>query len=403
MVKHFYGLGPDGRPCRHFRHDRPCGYGVDCRTCGHFSPYDEKILVVQLGGLAIVVYATALLPALKRAHPNSYVVWLTEPTAVPLLQHHPFLDEVLPYTFRNALRLQEEEYDLVINLDKDLSVCALVRRMRAKEKRGFLLDRFGHLAPANEEALYLFRLGLDDELKLRLNRKTFPEMICELARLPYEHDPPLVVVPSQEQSWAARWYAGQGLTPPIVGFNPGGCGTGKLLKRRWPVEKYITLAHRLERRGIAVVVFGDRGDADRMQAICAATHAHNAGPDNSLLQFAALLQRCDVVVSGETLGSHLATALGVPAVVLFGPTCPQEVDLFGLGRKIQSRIPCSPCWKRDCTLNPDCMDMIEVEEVEEAVLEVLEEHRTYNTQRRRQLAGPEPLPPWVEDATDSHH
>jgi heptosyltransferase-2 len=68
---------------------------------------------------------------------------------------------------------------------------------------------------------------------------------------------------------------------------------------------------------------------------------------------------------------HIAIALGVPAVAIFGPTVPQEIELFGRGRKIVSRFDCAPCYKRSCDRRPSCMDAVPVGEVLAALRESL--------------------------------
>ena len=79
------------------------------------------------------------------------------------------------------------------------------------------------------------------------------------------------------------------------------------------------------------------------------------------------MQRCDVLVTGDTMALHVAIALDVPCVVLFGPTCQQEIDLYGRGEKLRTSLPCSPCYARRCNESPNCMDDISVERVWSAV------------------------------------
>jgi ADP-heptose:LPS heptosyltransferase len=94
----------------------------------------------------------------------------------------------------------------------------------------------------------------------------------------------------------------------------------------------------------------------------AKSRVFNTGNDNSLLEFAGFVAKMDIVVSSDTLGMHLALAQGKKVVALFGPTCPQEIDLFGQGMKLFAGVDCSPCYKQTC---PDmkCMDEITPEAV----------------------------------------
>jgi heptosyltransferase-2 len=68
---------------------------------------------------------------------------------------------------------------------------------------------------------------------------------------------------------------------------------------------------------------------------------------------------------------HLAVATGRRTVAIFGPTCAQEIDLFGRGEKIVSPIDCAPCYLRACDKAPHCQDMIPAARVLEALLRQL--------------------------------
>jgi len=91
--------------------------------------------------------------------------------------------------------------------------------------------------------------------------------------------------------------------------------------------------------------------------------AIDTGCENTLGQFAALVRLCDLVVTGDTTALHLAIGLKIKVVALFGPTCHQEIDLFGRGEKIVSSVPCAPCYRRKCDVSPNCMEAITAGEV----------------------------------------
>jgi heptosyltransferase-2 len=60
---------------------------------------------------------------------------------------------------------------------------------------------------------------------------------------------------------------------------------------------------------------------------------------------------------------HLAIGLKKRVIALFGPTCAQEIELYGRGDKVVSSIPCVPCYRRNCEVSPNCMEAITAEEV----------------------------------------
>ena len=88
----------------------------------------------------------------------------------------------------------------------------------------------------------------------------------------------------------------------------------------------------------------------------------------SLLQLAALLRHCHVLVTNDTGTMHVAAGVGTRVVAIFGPTDPRTTSPLGEGHAvIRKEVPCSPCLKRVCPLDHRCMDLIEVEEVYKVV------------------------------------
>jgi ADP-heptose:LPS heptosyltransferase len=69
------------------------------------------------------------------------------------------------------------------------------------------------------------------------------------------------------------------------------------------------------------------------------------------------------VVTGDTTALHLAIALKKKVLAIFGPTCAQEIELYGRGEKIVSPLSCAPCYRRSCSVVPNCMEAISAGEV----------------------------------------
>jgi heptosyltransferase-2 len=86
---------------------------------------------------------------------------------------------------------------------------------------------------------------------------------------------------------------------------------------------------------------------------------------------AAEINRCDVVVSGDSLGMHMAIALEKHVVAWFGVTCPQEIDLYDRGLKVLADVGCAPCWKANCEKSEPCRDKVDPTWISDAVLECL--------------------------------
>ncbi len=98
----------------------------------------------------------------------------------------------------------------------------------------------------------------------------------------------------------------------------------------------------------------------------------DTGGDHSLDDFFALIDLCDVLVTGDTLALHAAVALKKRVVALFGPTASREIDFYGRGTAIVPDLECVCCYRSDCELPPNCMDLIEPETVFHAVRKQLD-------------------------------
>ena len=358
--------------CRNYCGDRPCAAGVQgvCPAgCWHHSPMGQRILVIKLGALGDVIRTAALLPGLKEAWPQSHITWVSRPSGVRMLANHPLLDRLLPFDAATLCHLEHERFDLCLSLDKEPGPTALAMRVDAREKRGIGLSAYGTVYPLNPECAYYFRLGLDDELKFRHNRKSYPQLIYEAVGLPYHGQRYRLYPGAAERSRAARcWQRLQvDHAETVVGLNTG---AGQVFANKtWPAERFAALARQLVRRpGWRVVLLGGPEERElnaRLARDC--RDVLDSGCDHAELEFAALLERCAVLVTGDTMALHAAVACDVPCVALFGPTCAQEIDLYGRGEKLVTRLPCAPCYRRQCDQSPSCTDDIGLERVLAAV------------------------------------
>jgi ADP-heptose:LPS heptosyltransferase len=358
--------------CRHYRGERPCALGIQgvCPSaCRFYAPPGHRILIIKLAALGDVIRTGALLPGLKHAWPNSHITWVTRPNGVCMLANHPLIDRLLPFDAETICHLEHERFDLCLSLDKQPGPAALAMRVDAPDKRGIGLSTYGTVFPLNSACVAYFRLGLDDELKFHHNDKSYQQLIYEAVGLSYRGQEYRLYPGPENRGRAGRLWQTLGIEPneTVVGLNTGAGGV--FANKTWPVEKFIALASRLvKHKAWRVVLLGGPPEVELNRCIAAACPgARNPGCDHSELDFAALVERCAVVVTGDTLALHVAIACQVPVVGLFGPTCAQEIDLFGRGTKIPTRLACSPCYRHSCDRSPNCMDEITLEQVLAAV------------------------------------
>jgi len=359
--------------CVHFRGETPCAFKRLCRGCPDYKPFRKKILLIKRAAMGDVLRTTALLPGLKRKYPGHSVIWAVDEDGADLLQNNPYLDRVLVFSPENLLSLFVVSFDVLICLDKDPGSTALATMVRSRRKFGFGMNEHGNLSIFNPASSYAFRLGVDDDLKFRKNRKTYQEIIAAAAEVPYHDDPYVFSLSDSCRSKAREFLRSRriGRNRPAVGLNTG--AGERFATKQWPPAHYRNLIRLLTTKLKAnVFLLGGPRERSLNRSLERAVQRRvfNTGNDHPILEFAGFVEAMDVVVSSDSLGMHLAIALGKPVVVLFGSTCPQEISLYERGTKLFAGVPCAPCYKSACS-EMTCMTEISPESVFEEICRVL--------------------------------
>lgn len=371
MVR-FHSLRLD---CRNFKGDIPCAYNSFCQTCPYYQPQGKKILIIKLSAVGDVLRTTPILRGLKRRYSRSFITWLTEEESACLLENNNYIDRLLVYNLESVQRLEIERFDILICLDKEIKAAALASRVKAKKKIGFGFDeRTGNINPLNKESLYAFRLGLSNEFKFKQNQKTYPQIIFEMARLEYKNDEYILNIFDADRQYAQNLLNKIGVSNNdlIIGLNTG--AGSRFANKSWTEVGFVELIHLIRANTNAkIFLLGGPKEFERNARIIfkASNLAYNIGCHHSLSQFAAIVNTCSLVVAGDTTALHIAVALGKPLITIFGPTCEQEIELYGRGIKIVSNIDCRPCYKTRCDKEINCMTLIKPAEVFGAIQKLL--------------------------------
>lgn len=353
--------------CRYYIGEKPCKYGRLCEGCEEYSPFGTKILIIKLAAIGDVLRTTTLLPALRKKYAQSHITWLTDVGSLPVLMNNQQIDRLLTFDLESVLRLEVEEFDKLICLDKELRGSCLAEKVSAKEKYGFIFDKVGNIRFINKSAEYNFLLGISDDLKFRKNTKTYPELIYETCEL--EHDGKneyIFNLPEETREKASKKLKDMrvDLTQPIIGLNTG---AGSIFaEKAWTIEGYAKLAEMIEGRGFGqILLLGGPNEKERNQRIGELTKAHvfDSGCENTITEFAGIVSCCNLMVTGDTLAMHIAIALKVPILLIIGSTSHTEIELYGRGDMIVADKECAPCYKRKCPKKPTCMEEITPEYV----------------------------------------
>ncbi len=348
--------------CRHFRGYIPCKpnklYGVHCAGCSYYEPLKERFLIIKLGALGDVIRSTPILEKIRAIHPHAEIWWLTRtPDFLPDL-----VDRKLEFDPASLLQIEETEFDYLFSLDKDYEAAALANRVRARVKRGFVL-RDGKTAPADDLAYQKYLTGLFDDVS-KENTKSYLEEMFEICGFTFGGEK--YVLSNFEEdgySWDIR------LPRPLVGLNTG-CG-GRWTSRLWSEDHWAGLAKELISNGFGVLLLGGEQEDKRNKSISSKSGATYLGY-YPLRQFINLVDRVDLVVTGVTMGMHIALGLGKKIVLLNNIFNRNEFELYGLGEIVEPDRECRCYFMPRCT-NEEyfCLDHLPFVKVSDAVKRVL--------------------------------
>jgi len=333
-----------------------------CDGCQHYDPWGKRILIIKLGASGDVIRTTPILKPLRDREGPCQVTWITDPISADLLKQTASIDRLLPYSDENCMILQSQEFDLLLNFEKEPRAIALAELVRAKKKLGFASTTGGALSVYNPESIYALRLGLSDELKFRVNQKTYPEIVFEMIGLDHHGEEYEIGLSETARQYGGNFVESAGFdrSRMVAGINTG-CGH-VFQTKQWTLEGFAGLIDALRERGdCQIVLLGGPREVEfnRQLMEMAGNGVIDAGCDSSIDEFMGLVDLCDLVVTADTMAMHIAIGLRKQVVAIFGPTCDEEVDLFGRGEIIDTDFECSPCYLKTCDKNPTCMMALE--------------------------------------------
>lgn len=341
----------------------------------------DKLLIRATNWLGDAVMSLPALRLVRARFPAAHIAVLARPWVAGLYGRETWLNEVIPYTpapgraafgekWRAGRALAHRAFDTALLLPNSFEAAAVAFLARIPHRVGYARDGRGWLLtqaieppraggiPAHEVYYYL-------ELIRRAGW---------LDALPDEAAPLLEGVEEARVEGAAH-LAAHGLGGGVLGVSPGAAfGTAK----RWYPERFAEAAITVAREhGLAVAVFGSAAERPLCEQVCAAVTPHvraarNFAGDTTLRQFIDCAAACRVFLTNDSGSMHIAYAMRVPAVAVFGPT-----DHIGTGplgahtRIVRHAVECSPCKLRECPIDHRCMKGVTAGEVARAALELL--------------------------------
>ena len=331
----------------------------------------KRVVVRGTNWVGDSVMTIPALRALRRIVPEASITLAIRPGAKGIFADVDFIDDLLVYDRRNAFSIfgqvrewKRRQFDLAVLFQNAFEAALIpflagvpVRLGYATESRQAMLT---HPLPLpdwrsskHEVFYYLYLITALEQALFRTST------VCEA-----EPDISLAISESRK-SQASELLRSHGVTDEksVVAVCPGSINSRA---KRWPSESYAALADRLIEDRRQVVLIGSKDEADVTNDVVNRMRQRPVvlTGKTTLDQITAVLGLVDLVVTNDTGPAHIASALGCPTIVIFGPTNPLTTRPFSPKAEMIRHPPdCAPCMLRDCPIDHRCMTAITVDEV----------------------------------------
>lgn len=342
-----------------------------------------RYLIIRLSAIGDVLHCTPVARVLKQRQPNCHITWLVGKTAAELLTYNQYIDEIIVWPredFDNhiyqgryfaALKMLHElrkqlitqQYDIILDVH-GLFLTGLIAQLSQ------VPARIGLRGTKEFNSLFMTELA-----PLSKTDHVIERYVNILQRLNISPSPDLSMTlnySQAEQQFAEELFIDNNISKndKIIAIHPVTSWESK----NWPPRYYSEVINKLGKSFKFIICggLGDRKAAESIQNEVIATIINITGA-TSLLQLAAVLKKCTVVIAGDTGPLHMAIAMNVPTVSMFGPTDGRNIGPVKPGHIIlQSNNICSLCYKKTCRHQEvQCMQNIMPGDVIKAIFKLL--------------------------------
>ena len=347
----------------------------------------QKVLILSLSGIGDSILFS---PALKLLH-GSFPQWEIQvlvmfESAVDYYGRFPEISRIHCFDFvkqpkwkgiRFLTELRKEHFDLIINAyPANRTEYNLVGRFLGRRMAG---HGYGHYNPANLQFLNHIRV---QEEESRHPADENIALVRALGAAGQASSQLLFPLSGAERQKAGEWLQSRGLEHKVlIGIHPGSSTLKNHINKRWPAKRFSDLACRLrDRFNAEILIFGGPEEAAVMSEVASTMgQGGRLVTETSLGETAALIGRCRLFVSNDTALMHIAAALQIPCVPVFGPTDLRKGRPYHSPHAIALRfLSCSPCFYYSprplhCQFGTfECLRELPVEDVERCCQDLLE-------------------------------
>ncbi len=337
------------------------------------SAHSPKILIAGPAWVGDMVMAQSLFITIKQQSPDAEIDVLAPAWSNPILARMPEVKKTinLPLShgefglwqrIKLGLSLREQKYDQAIVTPRSYKSALVPFFAKAKQRIGYRGEmRYGILndiRPLNKNVL---TQTVQRYVNLGLNGESNQSPVIPFPKLSIDKDNLQRLLQELKLK----------LDEPVIAFLPGAeYGEAK----RWPVKYYAALANKLIEQGFQIWILGSEKDHATASVIAKDNTAINLCGKTRLEDSIDLLSVCKSAVTNDSGLMHIAAAVSIPLVAIYGSSTPDYTPPLTQKAKIEYlALECSPCFKRTCPLgHTNCLNNITVDDVLKNIKEIIE-------------------------------
>ena len=342
----------------------------------------RRLLVRGPNWIGDAVLCEPALSATRTLFPEAEITLLVKPAVAELFAEHPSVDQILIYEdpgahagllgrWTLAKVLRRHSFDMAILFQNAFDAAVLAFFAGVPRRYGYATD--------GRRLLLTDPIRVPERTSIGHQCHYFQNLLRPLG-MDTEVRRPQLYLSEHETGSAEKMFSESGIgeTDFVIGLNPGSTyGSAK----RWLPERYAEAADRLIQslslytaRRARVIIVGAPGEEALGQAIADSMQSEPVqfAGRTSVRDLMGVIQRCRLFLTNDTGPMHIAAALGVPVVAVFGPTDPSRTSPLGdRHTMVRQAVDCAPCLLRECPIDHRCMTRVTVDEVCEAALRLL--------------------------------
>jgi heptosyltransferase-2 len=339
----------------------------------------RRLLVRGPNWIGDAVMCEPALRGLKRLFPAATLSLLVKPAVAELFRHHPAVDHVLVYEDRGrhrglsgkwalAAQLRRTGFELAV-LFQNAFEAALLAYV------GGIPRRFGYATDGR--SLLLSEPVAVPDRRAAVHQVQYYWRLLKPLGLTGDPDSPRLFLSPDEVSQMTARLARSGIaeSDTVIGINPGSTYGGA---KRWLPDRFAEVADRLAKRlqetggcRVAVVILGAKGEEQLGRDIAAQLSVPSAvlSGTTTIRELMAAVRRCRLLVTNDTGPMHIASAVDVPVVAIFGPTDWRTTSPYGMEHAlVRQPVDCAPCLLRECPIDHRCMTGVSADMVYDAAI-----------------------------------